>query len=111
MEREGLGSFELLVIVVAGAGFALVGAIWTGAWLALVASGEIRRIPFAAAADAAPRLPVHLGSPGSQALPGASLYWLCTALTTAALIAVAAVVLRWLTGSKVGTARRRPLGV
>ena len=53
MEREGMGGFELLVIVVAGIALALVGAVWAGAWLALAASGG-GHLPFAAAADAAP---------------------------------------------------------
>ena len=39
MEREGLGGFELLIIVSAGIGLALVGAVWAGAALALVLVG------------------------------------------------------------------------
>ncbi len=118
MEREGLGGFELLVIVVAGAALAVVGAVWSGAWLALAVSGEAQGVPFSAAADAASRLPANMGSPASawpapyaHALPSAPLYWVCTALTTAAVVAVVAVVIQWLGRSKVGTSRRRPLGV
>ena len=50
-------------------------------------------------------------SPISQVLPGAPLYWFCTALTVAAVAVAVALVVRWLSRSKVGTARRRPLGV
>jgi type IV secretion system protein VirD4 len=118
MEREGLGGFELLVIVVAGVALALVGAVWAGAWFALAVSGQALGVPFSTAADAASHLPANLGSPAAAwpepyagALPAAPLYWLCTALTAAAVAVVAVVVLRWLGRSRVGTARRRPLGV
>jgi type IV secretion system protein VirD4 len=118
MEREGLGSFELLVIVVAGLVLACIGAIWAGAWLALAASGEGQGVPFSTAADAAGQLPANLGSPASawpepyaEALPAPPLYWLCTALTTAAVVGALAVAVHWLSRSKVGTAKRRPLGV
>src|SRR3546814_1727080 len=84
MEREGLGGFELLVVVIAGSGLALVVAVWSGAWLSLVVSGETRGLPFSAAAEALPRLPSNLRSPAAawskpyaRALPGASLYWGC----------------------------------
>jgi type IV secretion system protein VirD4 len=118
MEREDLGGFELVVIVIAGLGLALVGAVWVGAWLALVVSGGARAVSFSAAADAAPRLPAHLDAPAeawaepfSEALPGAPLYWMCTALTAAAVAVAVALVVRGLSRSKVGTVRRRPLGV
>jgi len=118
MERESLGGFELLIIVFAGVALAVVGAVWAGASLALAVSGKAQHVPFSVAADAASRLPTNVGSPESAwpepftgALPAAPLYWLCTALTTAAVVAVVAVLLRWLGRSKVGTVRRRPLGV
>ena len=95
MEREGIGGFELLVIVIAGIALALVGAVWAGAWLALAVSGG-GRLPFAAAADAAPRLPANLSTPAgawaepyAEALPGAPLYWLCTALATTVIVGAA----------------------
>ena len=118
MEREGLGGFELLVIVIAGLGLALVGAVWAGAWLALAVSDGGGHLPFAAAADAALRLPANLSTPAAawaapygEELPGAALYWLCTALAAIAVGGTVALVVRWLTRSKVGTAKRRPLGV
>lgn len=118
MERDGVGGFELLVVVVAGAALTVIGAVWAGAWVALAASGKPQALPFAAAADAAGRLPESWGSPASawpepyaSTLPSGPLYWLCTALTSAAVVAVAAGVVRLLTRSKVGTARRQPLGV
>ena len=118
MERQGLDGFELLVIVVSGIALALVGAVWAGAWLALAVADGAQGLPFVAAADAAPRLPANLSAPAEawadpfgQSLPAAPLYWSCTALVAAAIAVAAAVALRWLSRSKVGTARRRPLGV
>lgn len=118
MNREGLDGFELLVIVVAGVALALIVAVWAGAWLALAVAGTAQAIPFSAAADAGPRLLTNVGSPASAwsdpyagVLPSAVLYWSCTVLTFAAVVAVTAVVIRWLGRSKVGTADRRPLGV
>jgi type IV secretion system protein VirD4 len=118
MEREGLGGFELLIVVVAGVALSLVGAVWAGAWLAFAASGSARAVPFSAASDAAPRLPANLSAPAaawsepfSQVLPEAPLYWFCTALAAIAIAIAAALVIRLLSRSKVGTARRRPLGV
>ncbi len=117
VEREGLGGFELLVIVIAGIGLSLVGAVWAGAWLALAVTGG-EGLPFAAAADAVSRLPANLSDPAAAwaepyatSLPAAPLYWLCTALTTVVVVVAIALVVRWLTRSKVGTAKRRPLGV
>ena len=118
MEREGLGGFDLLVIVIAGLALALVGAVWAGAWLALAASDGTQGVPFSAAVDAAPRLPANASAPAaawsepySQSLPPAPLYWFCTALTAAVVAAAVALVVRWVSRSKVGTAKRRPLGV
>src|SRR3546814_315384 len=116
MEREGLGDFELLVFVIAGSGLALVVAVWSGAWLSLVVSGETRGLPFSAAAEALPRLPSNLRSPAAAwstpyapALPGASLYWGCTALSTPTIVAAVAGVIRWLARPTLGPAWRRPL--
>jgi len=118
MERENFAGFELLVVTVAGVALTLIGMVWAGASLALAVSGEARSLSFATAAEAARRLPANLGSPASawpepyaHGLPAAPLYWFCTALPAAAVIAVAVVMIRWLSRSKVGTARRRPLGV
>ncbi len=118
MEREGLGGFELLVIVVAGVALALVGAVWAGGWLALAISGKAQSLPFSAAFDAAPRLPASLSAPAeawadpyARSLPATPLYWICTALAAAAIAVAVGLVVRWLSLSKVGTAKRRPLGV
>lgn len=118
MEREGLGAFELLVLVSAGVALATIGAIWTGAWLALAVSGRAQGVPFSAAAEAAVRLPSTLGEPAAawpeplaRALPPSPLYWICTAATGALVVAAVAAAVRWFGRSRVGTARRRPLGV
>ncbi len=39
MERDGLGVFEVLVLVLAGAALLVVGVVWAGAALALLLSG------------------------------------------------------------------------
>lgn len=118
MEREGLGGFELLIIGVAGVALAALGAVWAGGWLALAVSGEAQEVPFSAAAHAAPRLlatpvspAVAWPEPFADALPGAPLYWLCTALAASAVIAMAVVAVRWLGRSNLGTVKRQPLGV
>ncbi|WCO67968.1 type IV secretory system conjugative DNA transfer family protein [Iamia majanohamensis] len=118
MEREGLSGFELLVVVIVGIGLALVGAVWAGASLALAVAGDEPRLPFSAAADAAIRLPANLSTPAeawaepyAEALPGVFLYWCSTALAATAILGVSAFVIRWVNRSKVGTAKRRPLGV
>ncbi len=118
MERQEPGGFDFLVIAVAGAVLLVVGAVWAGAWLSLAVSDGRQGLPFSAAADAAPRLPANLSAPAeawaepfAQALPAAPLYWFCSALAGAAIGAAVALVVKWLSRSKVGTAKRRPLGV
>lgn len=118
MEREGLDGFELLVATIAGGALAIVGVVWAGAWLSATVSGASDVVPFSAAADAIPRLPGKLSSPAAawpspyrQMLPGPLLYWFCTALAVAAFVAAIVLIARWLRRSKVGTAKRRPLGV
>ncbi|HTN99698.1 MAG TPA: type IV secretory system conjugative DNA transfer family protein [Microthrixaceae bacterium] len=118
MEREGLGGFELLVVSIAGVALAVGGAVWAGASLALILSGHAQRIPFSSVAEATSRLPANLSmpagawaSPYDQLLPAAPLYWFCTALAAAVIVAATALILYAVSRSKVGTAKRRPLGV
>jgi len=118
MERDGVGGFEVLVLVVAGVAMAGIGVVWAGALLSLVLSGDAQSIEFSAAADAATRLPARLGAPAtawaepySGVLPGAGLYWLSTGVAATGVIGAAAGGLRWLGRSRVGTSKRRPLGV
>lgn len=118
MERDGFGGFELLVVVVAGVAMAVIGVVWAGASLALLLSGNAQAVVFSAAVEATGRLPGHLADPAgawplpySALLPGPPLYWLSTGVCAAAVSGVAVVVIRWLGRSKVGTSKRRPLGV
>ena len=118
MERHGLTGFELLVLVLGGAAAAVVGAVWGGAALALLVTGHGSTLPVSAAATAAGGLPAHLSdpagawpSPHGELLPGPVVYWLCTAIVAAVMAALGVVLARVLSGSKVGTSRRRPLGV
>lgn len=108
-----------MLVLVAGALAAMtIGVLWAGASVALVVSGEARLVGVSAAVDASARLPRHLGDPAaawpapySAALPGPVLYWACTGFVAAAVAALVAVGVGWLGRSRVGTSRRRPLGV
>lgn len=118
MERNGLSGFELLVIVGAGIIGSLGGAVWLGAWAASAVSGEQLRASFADAVTAAIRLPSHLGDPmaawpveARASIPGPLLYWTATITLLVITLAVAVVVVRLVSRSRVGTLPRRPLGV
>jgi len=118
MERDGLGGFELVVVAFAGVVLVALITVWSGASLSLVVSGEAGRIPFAAAAEAAPRLPRHFGDPAAAwpephdvHLPAAPIYWLSTALTLVVVLTTVVAGLWWLGRRRVGTSKRRPLGV
>lgn len=118
MERDGLGVFEVLVLVLAGVAVLVNGVVWAGAALSLVLSGRPQGVAFTAAADAAGRLPANVGAPAgawtapySEALPAAPLYWLSTGVAGAGAATGTAAAIRWFGRSKVGTSRRRPLGV
>lgn len=118
MDRDGLGGLELVVIASAGIALALVAMVWAGAWLALAMTDGAQTVRFSAAAAAAPQLPANLSTPAeawpdpvARALPAPPLYWFCTAVAAAAVTISVALLVRWLSQSKVGTSRRRPLGV
>ena len=95
-----------------------VGVVWGGAVLALALAGRPQGLPLSAAAEAAAHLPANAGSPTDawdgpyrRVLPGAFLYWISTAFVGAVVSAAAIAGARFVTRSKVGTLRRRPLGV
>jgi hypothetical protein len=118
MERDGLGVFEVSVLVLAGAAVLVIGVVWAGATLALLLSESPQGVAFSAAADAVGRLPANFAAPAgawpspySDVLPGAPLYWLSTGVAGAGAATVTAAAIRWFGRSKVGTSRRRPLGV
>jgi type IV secretion system protein VirD4 len=118
MERDGLGGFELVVLVVGGAVTALAVAVWSGAVLALVATGRAGSLPIEDAVAAIGRLPGHAGDPAGawpaparEQLPGPIVYWACTTVAIAATGMLVVAIVRVVAGSSVGTARRRPLGV
>lgn len=118
MEREGLSGFELLVLVVGGATAAVIGVVWAGAALALLMTGAPAAVSVGDAASAVPSLSGHLGDPAAAwpeplagELPGPLVYWSCTALVATGMGAVAAAGVRLLGMARVGTVRRRPLGV
>ncbi|QYG91805.1 type IV secretory system conjugative DNA transfer family protein [Iamia sp. SCSIO 61187] len=110
--------FEVLVLVLAGVAVLVIGVVWAGAALSLLLSGSPQGVAFSAAADAVGRLPANLGAPASawaapysEALPAAPLYWLSTGLAGAGAATATGAAISWFGRSKVGTSRRRPLGV
>ncbi|HEX8779700.1 MAG TPA: hypothetical protein VF728_00830, partial [Nocardioides sp.] len=99
-------------------GALLVGVVWAGAALALLVGGSAPAVPLGEAADALTRLPAHLRepaaawpSPVSELLPGPYVYWACTGVVTVLVGAVVTVAVRHLPWGRVGSERRRPLGV
>ncbi|HUQ63894.1 MAG TPA: type IV secretory system conjugative DNA transfer family protein [Acidimicrobiales bacterium] len=118
MERNGLSVFEFLLIAGAAIVGFLGGAVWLGAWVAAAASDGRLDASFSDAVGSGLRLPSHLGDPRlawppemRPALPGALAYWGATGVVMLAAIAIAVVLFRLLSRSKVGTLPRRPLGV
>lgn len=109
-----------LVFAAFAAGLAAVGTLWLGAQLAarLFGAGKWLPVGLGTAAGATIRLGEHAGAPASawpeevQALlPGAGLYWACTAAAALVVTALAVPLLRVLWRSGAGSARRLRLGV
>ena len=118
MERDGLTGFELMVLAIGAVAAAVVIVVWGGASLALVMSGEPRAVPLSGAVDALGRLPSSGGDPAAawaepyaSALPVPALYWTCTAVVAIGAAVVVGLGVRWFGRSRVGTSKRRPLGV
>lgn len=118
VDRDGLDRWEWLAVVVAALALVLVTAVWAGAWLASFFAGNAASFPFAEAASALPRLRSVASSPADawpepyrSALPSAPLYWACTAVAASFFVAVAVGLFVLVTRRRIGTARRRPLGV
>ena len=119
MERNELDGFALLVLTLGGIAGAVGGLVWAGAALAAFVTGGSFHGSFGAALSAASRLPGRLSEPASvwpeplrAALPGPWVYWLCTAVVLAAVVALSGLVLYvWSRHSEVGEVRRKPLGV
>jgi type IV secretion system protein VirD4 len=108
------------VILWALAGVGAFGAtVWAGAQLATLVSHQ-RALPvgFAAAVEAAFRLPSSAGDPAAvwptpaqELLPGPLVYWPCTLVAAMAVLAAVAVGHHLFAGPGPGTQRRRRLGV
>ena len=120
MDRDGLSVFDTVVLFIGGAVVLLVVIVWAGAALALVVTGEPVELSVGDAADALPGLVEHVGDPADawsgrdgdgERLPGPFVYWTCTAVAGLVASAMVSVAFRFLAGPRVGTARRRPLGV
>ena len=118
MDRDGLSGFELCVAAVAGVGALLVGLTWAGASLALLVGGAPRAVPAGNAVDALIRLPSTMGEPAAAwapslaaDMPGAAVYWVSTALAGLVCCLMVGCAVRRLPWGRVGSDRRRPLGV
>lgn len=101
-----------LLVVAAG------GVTWGGAALAAAASGDSLDATLADAVRAALRMSGHMTEPArawlprqQAVLPSATLYWAATLLVATPAIAGGAIAMRIWARSRVGTVRRRPLGV
>lgn len=111
-------SGELLVVTVAGCALGIGLVVWLGAWAAAALSGEQFTASLGDAITAAARLPGRWAEPATAwpaaaagALPGAALYWSATVACAAPVGIAAAVALARLGRGRVGSAKRRPLGV
>jgi type IV secretion system protein VirD4 len=118
VDRDGLSPFDLVVLVVGGAAALLIVVVWAGAALSLVLTGEPVELSVGPAAAALPRLVEHVARPArawpepvAARLPGAVVYWSCTAIAGAVVALLVVAALRLLAGPRVGTLRRTPLGV
>lgn len=107
-----------MVLAIGALVAAVVGVVWAGASLALVMAGEPSAVAVSSAVDALGRLPSSGGDPASawaepyaSALPAPALYWTCTAVVAVGAAVLLALGVRWFGRSKVGTSKRRPLGV
>lgn len=118
MQRDGFGPGESVFL--AGALLmALAGATaWAGASLAAYLGGHRLHASFGDAVAAVVALPAHHGDPRAAwppaqraALPGAALYWAATAAAAVPVVVAVALALRLWGRSRVGTLRRRPLGI
>lgn len=117
MERDGLSSLELLLLVGCALLLAFGGVVWSGAALAAWTTGGDFASSFGEAVSAGTRLPSHLSDPAlawpapvRSALPGPIAYWSLTAAVGLVVTVVLVGVFR-LIRHRVGTAARRPLGV
>ena len=118
MERDGLNGFELTVLAVGAVACVVGGVVWAGAALALLLTGRPGSPSISATVDALKELTANTADPAaawrepySSLLPGAVLYWAATAAAATAVVTLLALAVRWFGRSRVGTTRRRPLGV
>jgi type IV secretion system protein VirD4 len=118
VQRDSSGPGELVVLGAALAMAASGVVVWAGAALAAVVNGRHFEASPGEALRAATRLASHVTSPRAAwpsdtrvALPGPALYWAATAVVGVLVVAIVVVLARVFKGSRVGTVRRRPLGV
>jgi type IV secretion system protein VirD4 len=109
---------DAAVLAVAAVVAATIVVVAAGAALAALAGGHPRLPPMTAAGPAVaalvrdPAHPKRAWPPSfAAALPGAALYWAATVAVAAGVAVVGAAVAVHLPGRRVGSRRRRPLGV
>ena len=118
MERDGLGGFELLVLALGGLALVVLGSVWLGCVVAVLVTLGGSPPGFGETASAVGRLSANLSSPREawppsvrSGVPGPVVYWLATVAAGVTVLVAVGLALRVLMRSKVGTARRSPLGV
>lgn len=118
MDRNGFSAGEILLVAAVAIIAAVGGVVWAGAWVATEATGGTFRAGLQDALTAAASLPAHLSEPATAwadadatGVPGPGLYWAATATVALGVLSLAGVAVRVLSGGRVGSARRRPLGV
>ena len=112
------GGDEWFTYVIVGVG-GLAGSVWAGAQLAsLLSSGRPLPVSLGDALRAVVRLPETMGDPAAawpaaaqSQLPGPWLYWPATVLVLVAAIGLAALTVRSIGSTKLGTQRPKRLGV
>lgn len=117
--NAGGNGVDTLVLCVLGAAGAVAAAVWAGAELAVfVARRQALPVGLASAVQAVFGLPSNVLDPArawpaevQDLVPGPVLYWLCTLLSAAAVVAGVILGYRLFASPGAGTDRRRRLGV
>jgi type IV secretion system protein VirD4 len=117
-DRGTTGGEEMLVLLAAAVAATVGFVVWAGAALAALAAGHLMLPPVVAVGEAVVRLASSPGRPRAAwpadvaaGLPGPVLYWASTALVGAVVSAAGVAVATRGPRRRVGSLRRRPLGV
>jgi type IV secretion system protein VirD4 len=115
---NNLGTDEMLVLAAAAGAAAIAAVVWAGAALSTLLAGAPSVPPGVAVGEAAIRLVATPGTPRvawpsdfAGNLPGPTVYWASTIVVALAAAAVGVIVFTRLPPRRVGTIKRRALGV